>query len=655
MPPYPDLPDAWHVPSAEFSLAPFWFWNDRLTAKEIRRQLDDFQAHGVDAFVLHPRVGLPEDQGWMSAGLLDAMRCALAEARERGMRVILYDEGMYPSGSACGRVVASDPDFQCRCLALFALDSGEAETAPDGSRKEADGALCLSERAELVGDFRRTSTGERFVVIDRPCDSVIRGLHYRDEATGAEDCPPAADLLNPDAMACFIRESYQAYRDALSPYWTDPICAIFTDEPSLLGRTQEEDVLPGTRGIIAYASAVTGTDFHPHLAGLFFDDEPGAGESHSLYREVLRRRLEETYYGPISAWCREQGIALTGHPHEPDDLRSLRFFDIPGQDVVWRWVEPYTETALSGRQSTQAKVASSAMRLFGKRRNANEFCGAFGHEFTFDEMRWLTHWLLIRGCNLLIPHAFYYSMRGPRRDERPPDVGPHAAWWPDFRPYADACRRLCWLNTDCEEVISVAILSSWDRQPEEAARFCYEHQIDFHYVPREVVADAGSANLLIRPGDSCGDAGIVGTNLTVEIDDYSLTIAGQNYGIVLYQGDLSPDLAERLEPLVTAGRLIRYSDGDAASLAATLRSLVPTPVSLSPAHAALRLRVIRKAAHTFALIHNEGREALSFAVDWPVADRVWQLNPEDGSAAPFRLDELTELAGNGLLLLVSAD
>jgi hypothetical protein len=82
----------------------------------------------------------------------------------------------------------------------------------------------------------------------------------------------------------------------------------------------------------------------------------------------------------------------------------------------------------------------------------NEFCGAFGPNFTFEEMKWLAHWLLVRGCNLLVPHAFFYSIRGPRIDERPPDVGPNNTWWPQYRPFAQATSRLCWLNTDSTHV-----------------------------------------------------------------------------------------------------------------------------------------------------------------------------------------------------------
>ena len=47
----------------EFSLCPFWFWNDDLSEQEIARQIEDFQAHGVHGFLIHPRAGLPRSIG----------------------------------------------------------------------------------------------------------------------------------------------------------------------------------------------------------------------------------------------------------------------------------------------------------------------------------------------------------------------------------------------------------------------------------------------------------------------------------------------------------------------------------------------------------------------------------------------------------------
>ena len=83
--PLVELSAGWCRPGAEFSMAPFWFWNDRLTEDEISRQMADFRDHGVYAFVIHPRVGLPRDIGWMSNRMLHFMRFTIEEARRTGI------------------------------------------------------------------------------------------------------------------------------------------------------------------------------------------------------------------------------------------------------------------------------------------------------------------------------------------------------------------------------------------------------------------------------------------------------------------------------------------------------------------------------------------------------------------------------------------
>ena len=76
-------------PPREFSLLPFWFWNDELDEAEILRQIADFEVHSVYGFVIHPRVGLPRSIGWMSERMLHFMRIAVEEAARRDMKVVL--------------------------------------------------------------------------------------------------------------------------------------------------------------------------------------------------------------------------------------------------------------------------------------------------------------------------------------------------------------------------------------------------------------------------------------------------------------------------------------------------------------------------------------------------------------------------------------
>ncbi|MBN2310739.1 MAG: hypothetical protein JXR94_17330, partial [Candidatus Hydrogenedentes bacterium] len=401
-----ELPEQWLNPPSEFSQAPFWFWNDKLSEAELLRQIEDFQAHGVQAFTIHPRAGLPRSIGWMSKPMIRFMRFAIEEAAKRDMWVILYDEGMYPSGSSSGQVPAENPAFRTRGLVCLDLDEVEAGAEVQGVRIGADGEPELATGQTLVAIVGRKKGGHRLAIVDRAARdsySVIRGLHFvqddpprrADRREVPEDQPAGGDILNPESVACFIRLVYQRYYDEFSEHFGATIKAIFTDEPSILARRNERGMMPGTTGIIEHINAFLGYDFTEHLPALWYDDEPNAEMYRRDYNRALQARLEQTFYRPLSEWCEAHGVCLTGHPAAPDDIGHLRYFQIPGQDVPWRYIEPDKPTAIEGDQSTQAKCASSAMVHLKRRRNLNECYGAFGHNLTFDEMKWLANWLLV--------------------------------------------------------------------------------------------------------------------------------------------------------------------------------------------------------------------------------------------------------------------
>ncbi len=540
------------------------------------------------------------------------------------MWVILYDEGMYPSGSASGQVVAENRAYQCRGLVRIDLDAAQPGSVQQGIAIGSDGQPALAPDQTLVAVA--LYQGRRYAIIDRPIDSVIRGLHFVNEDSDEppEDEPPAADLLNPDAVAAFIRHSYERYYQAFGGYFGNVIRAIFTDEPNLLGRAREANILPGTTGILRHVNDFLGYDFTPHLPALWDDDAPERYRRD--YLRALEHRLEATYYAPLYQWCESHHIALTGHPAEPDATTLLRYFHIPGQDIVWRQIEPDRSSALEGRQSTQAKAASSAMLHGGRRRNANEFCGAYGAQLSFDELRWLANWLLVRGCNLLIPHAFYYSVRGPRRYERPPDVGLHSRWWDEtFTAFAQGSKRLCWLNTDGEQVCRVAILGEHHHLPWRAAVICYRHQIDFNYLDADDLLNRAAIN----------EAGI--------------EIGGQRYGTLIIDGAMAADVQPVIERMADKVSVIHWSDDGEACLAA-LQATVQPDLHGTPACPGLRVRHVRKAGFDWYVLFNEAAQAIDTTVEAHVFGAQWLIDPYSNAVTPF--DGRLRLSGHALRVLV---
>ncbi len=450
-----------------------------------------------------------------------------------------------------------------------------------------------------------------YAVIERPIDTVIRGLHFLDESVvdasgeSPETSPPAINLLNPEAVACFIHLVYDRYHAEFGDHFGTTIRSIFTDEPMLLGRPRETKVLPATHDILTHINSFLGYDFGPHLPALWDDTAPD--QIRRDYERAVEHRFEQTYYRQLYAWCEQHHIALTGHPAEPDATRHLRYFHIPGQDIVWRQIEMDKPTALEGRQSTQAKAASSMMLHTGRRRNTNEFCGAYGHSLTFEEMQWLANWLLVRGCNLLIPHAFYYSVRGPRKDERPPDIGPHSAWWDsDFPDFALRCRRLAWLNTDSELICHVAILGEHHHLSWRAAKACFEHQIDFNYLD---VDDLGHCELI----------------------NGRLHIGNQHYAELIVDGDIPNGAQDQLDRFAQIIPMIHWYDDEQACIE-VLKNLLPSSPLLDLGVAGLRVRQVRKAGLRWTLLFNEGGQAARFSIN---LSNAFIVDLYSGNLSPF--------------------
>jgi hypothetical protein len=604
-------------PPREFSLMPFWFWNDTLTDEELKRQIADFEAHGVYGFVIHPRIGLPEETGWLSPAMISAMHTSINEAVRLDMYVVLYDEGMYPSGSSSGQVVARNPAHAARGLAKIVLKPGEAPQ--------------LSDRENLVTIIDRPGD-QRIAIVERPSGGVIRGLHFIGEGTGEvrEELPPAADILNPDAVKSFIELVYERFAMEFGDHFGNTIIGIFTDEPSILGREAERDMVPGSTAILNQVNNILGYDFTPFLSDLWYNDRPDSEKYRAEYFRAVNICLEENYYKPLSDFCEAHGIALMGHPSGSMDIGALRHFQIPGQDLVWRYVEP-GPTALKGDHSTMAKCASSAMIHLGRRRNSNELYGAYGHNLTWEEMVWLAGWSFVRGHNFLMPHAFYYSVRGPRYDERPPDVGPNAAWWGDkYKSWADACRRLGWVNTDSHHVCDIAILGNSTYLPYRAAKICFRNQRDFNYLElRHLWEDA-------------------------KVDEQGVSLAGMNYGAVILDSlvYLQREAIPALKELERTGRLIlwensRYADifriakqvSTPGELLSALDEIVSPDIILDPSSGNIRYRHVIKGNRHYYMLFNEEDSAVTTRLDLSVKGGLWWLDPVSGKAAETSLSD----------------
>ncbi len=478
---YDILKEMWKNPGAQYSPLPFWFWNDELDAEKLVWQLNEFHKKGVDGVVIHPRMGMSGAE-YMSDEYLAIVKAVVEAAEKRHMQIVLYDEAMYPSGSAHGGVVATDKRLAAR--RLYALPSDEP--VPEGDEVQFRIAVKLDDGR--LDSVKLTPDGDHteYNLILGDTDGTIRGIHPGED-DGQQSAPKAADLLNPYATETFINLTHEKYYAALSDHFGKTVTGIFTDEPSVTGRGAK------MRGGVVWSYNLmedwftSGGDFTTLAALLFETKTPREKrEAEHLHTTVVRRRMCESYYGVLSKWCREHKIALMGHPADSGDVTYQKYFDVPGQDLVYRMVEPGTE--LTSRDSVMVKTAADCARHRGLSRSSNEILGVCGKSdnpwnLPPDEMMWYLNFAFARGCSMIIPHAFYYSLRTPlQSNERPPDVGMSSPWWPDQKRLSGYIKRMSWLNTAGTNNPCAAVLCSSDYVPVTPVKELYERGYTFNYL-----------------------------------------------------------------------------------------------------------------------------------------------------------------------------
>ncbi|WP_018933048.1 glycosylhydrolase-like jelly roll fold domain-containing protein [Gracilibacillus lacisalsi] len=675
-------------PGSEYSPMPFWFWNDQLSKTELKKQIHDFKEKGVEGFVLHPRIGLPDNLEYLSDSFMEFVKFAVNEADKLGMHVILYDEAMYPSGAANGKVVERNPHFASkglkaieqqltfqnnkltmkqsdRLVALFLVRKIERVIDRNNiycqyplnveivEQKHVEDKIEVTLRDELIDQFfqsnnRNIDEWALVGLVETESHGTIRGVHEGQD-DGEIHAPRSADLLNPEAVRTFIDITHERYKEVVGSYFGTTIFAVFTDEPDMLGRNAKEGLIPWTSG---FENNFFVEGFHiEDLLALFFELDGKVEEVEEGYKRALHKRLLDSYYRPISEWCEQNNLSLTGHPAASDDIGLLKPFHIPGQDVVWRWVAPEEEKGIQGAHSTAGKCGADIARHYRRRRNINEFLGVCGVDNNWNlsaaDMKWYIDWLAVRGVNLFCPHAFYYSIDGQHRShERPPDVGPNNVWWPYYQYFSTYMKRLSWLLADSVNQAEVAILTKDDHLPWQAAKELFQNQIEFNYVNEKLFVDE-----------------------LVEISD-SLKIAHQYYKVVILD-QLSwrkchPKVRNTLLEWVNQGGELISIGGEAEvdgitqldhSIEMIEHIKQYQTVQLAEYCPDIRVSLVEKLGQYFYLIVNEGEEKFKGTVDLKEegATAIWDPWTGKQKEAYFQNDELYLELGRRASLIIAVD
>lgn len=439
------LEDDFRDPPAQWKTRPLWFWNAPASKEQTDSLMERCRDAGYYGFGILPtnKMGV----AFMGPAYLDRYQEALDKAAQLGMKMCLYDEFWFPSGSAGGLLARKYPEALSKRLDMTAF----SVTGPRAFEKPVPAGRLMAAVAMHAKDLRRVDLAGQ-VRAGRITWNVPAGdwqiMLFLCVPDGARQL---VDYLDAEAVGRFIELTYQAYYDKFPHHFGKTIDSAFYDEPTF-------HWIEGGR---AWTPAFNekfrrrhGSDPAVLYPALWMDIGPETAAARNALFGMRAELFAEGYIKTLADWCARHGIELTGHMDQEevvnpvglcgDLIKVFKHQPIPGIDQVFAY----------GRASKAYKVVSSAAANYGRSRVMCECYGAMKlppANLTKEAMDQFA-----KGVNMMVPHAVWYSSQGVIF---PPELSPLSAeYGPKLPEYNRYLGRLQRILQNGRHVADVAVL-----------------------------------------------------------------------------------------------------------------------------------------------------------------------------------------------------
>ena len=581
-------------PTCEYRGTPFWAWNSDLKAEELCRQIEVFKEMGLGGFHMHVRTGMSTK--YLSDDFMSLIKCCADKADKEHMLAWLYDEDRWPSGAA-GGLVTKDEQYRARCLLMTTVPCTNEEAESEFVDSRAEGGR--EGKGWLIACYD-------IVLDENGYLKEYKQIGENDEAQGTKwyayvkihasspwyNNQSYLDTLNPKAVKRFVEVTHERYKETVGNYFGGVVPAIFTDEPQftrkrVLDNSWDTDdiTMPWTDDIPETYKAQYNEDIIETLPEIFWELPEGkVSTTRYHYHDHISERFAEAFADVCGSWCRENGIALTGHMMEEpslhsqtaalgDAMRSYRGFDLPGIDML-----------CASFEFTTAKQAQSAVHQFGREGMLSELYGVTGWDYDFRGYKLHGDWQACLGVTIRVPHLSWYAMGGEAKRDYPASIHYQSPWWKEFSYLEDHFARVNTAMTRGKPVVKVGVIhpveSFWlhwgpndktalarenmDRKFQNITDWLLKGSIDFNFISESLLPIlCENAGAPLKVGEMEYDAIIVPDCETIRSTTLDrLEKFAANGGKLIFMGDAPKFVdgipCERGKALYNAATVIQY-------------------------------------------------------------------------------------------------
>lgn len=435
-------------------ILPF-FWPLEGNPERIPEMIEKIYSSGIRAFCVEAR----PYEDFAGPTWWHDLKIILSEAERRNMKVWILDDKHFPTGFANGLIQKKYPHLQRRFLREHHVDvMGPARSLSVLVPEPIEGEKILG-----IYAYKRTGNGEEicgepifidkyedsdFVTFDLP-EGCYRIFVLYDSWLGSQsDHRWYINMLSKESVHVLIEAVYEEHYKNVGEYFGETIAGFFSDEPTFscahIGPWDCDEVFyyrtvghPGTAlpWDTEVADRMKKEGIHDTVASLpalWYSMQGREGDIRLAYMNTITHMWNENFSSQLSDWCHKHGVEYIGHIIEDMNahsriggsaghyFRALSGQDMAGIDVVLHQILPgmgdYMNAALiaGGKADPQffhytlAHLASSLARFepHMKGRAMCEVFGAYGWAEGTPTMKWIMDFMLIRGINHFVPHAF---------------------------------------------------------------------------------------------------------------------------------------------------------------------------------------------------------------------------------------------------------
>ena len=482
-------------PPAEFASHVIWGWEGPMDIKTIRHDLDSIKTKGFRSVIFEAGYRLPYE--YLSEDWFKAIRTGVREAKKRGLKVWIIDEGKYPSGFAGGKFTRERPEL--RMKAVVAVDTLHVE------RGGVLRGVAVTPKALSAVAVSRSGAPNRMVEIRDgrisfeagadAWDILLAGTDYRTGQTRAVNNPTGGkdtsnsicDYLSPEAVRQFIDWTHEQYKKYIGDEFGKTVLGFRGDEPDFA-------YTPWTPKMVEEFTARKGYDPTPWLASLLTRTQTVRERRFRAdYWDVWSDLFALNFFQQQAQWCEANGLAHITHLNNDHNMpvciraegnffRDLSRVQVPGVDAIWNQIWPETV-------NDYPKFASSVSHAYGKPRAFSESFAAYNTPPSIPQAKYAVDYQVVRGINFF---EFMFWMAGSER----------ANWMtdPGMKPLNDYTNRATYLMALGEPGARIGVYyptstfwlndQSVNADLVEMAELLLRHQRDFDWLDDDAFREA---------------------------------------------------------------------------------------------------------------------------------------------------------------------